>query len=111
MSYEVVKRNIVDELQCLSPHRGQRVDFNPSTSSPSSTFLTKTTQILVFAAKDCWVRIGEDPTAEKLSSTGTTLSHPCQGGFWHPFTVLERNQKVAVIGQSDSSYIVITEGR
>jgi hypothetical protein len=106
MSYERVKRNIVDELHCVDPVKFQQISYT-GTSQQSAEFQSNTTMIWLFATTDCWVKISSNPVA--VPGDGDTFL--LRSGFYHPYTVVRNSQKIAAVQSTTAGSLDIQEAR
>lgn len=95
-------------LQAVPPGDFQQVAIGAS-SAQSAELQARTSMVWLFATKDCWVRIGNNPTAVADTSPSFLL----RGGFYRAFAINNETSdpwKIAVIQDVESGELDIMEG-
>lgn len=123
MSTPAVSENNLQYFQALTPRRGQYIDFSnsseqsaafysaPDTDTKGAAAADKgTTIISLIADEDCWVSVGESPTAEKPAAEKTIVNSVFLPAGIKEFYGVKPGWKLAVIRDSADGQLYIEEG-
>ena len=95
-----------DNSQYLTLATAPQVVAVGSESLQSSAVNSSTKKIVISATTDCWIAIGNNPTANKATAGNIFLG---SGSTTYPISVTGGQTKVAVIQDSLPGYISIIE--